>query len=54
MVLYSALDLFLMTYPLVDSRHSSGSRSRILLWAASGSYLRLLRLLSSPLWTFDH
>ena len=39
MVLYGALVLFLITYPLVDSRHSSGSRSRILLWA--GSYLRL-------------
>jgi hypothetical protein len=52
MVLYRALVLFLMTYPPVDSRHSSGSRSRSLLWA--GSYLRLLRLLSSPLRTLDH
>jgi hypothetical protein len=53
MVLYSALVLFLMTYPSVDSHQISDSRSRILLWA--GSYhLKLPRLLSSPLWTFDH
>jgi hypothetical protein len=45
MVLYHALALFPMTYPSVDSHHSSDSRSRFLLWA--GSYLKLRRLLSS-------
>ncbi len=41
MVLYRGLVLLLMTYPLVDSRYSSESGYRTVLWA--GSYPELTR-----------